>query len=548
MKKFLPLILILIIAAFLRLYHLSSLPPALNWDEVSHGYNAYSLLKTGQDEWGFKLPMVFRAYGDYKLPLYIYLTSISVFFFGLNMFSVRLISVISGLLLVFLAYLICKKITKNEMTSLLSSFLVAVSPWSLFVSRIAVEANLAAALFSLGVYFLILWLSEKNDKNLIFTAILMGFSLHAYNSARILVPIASLFIVWLIIKSQKMNLLAVYLVIIALFSLPVIFQISDNTAKARYEWVTVIDQGVVNEINEKRNNSSLPDFIKKISYNKITYFIIKTSENYPKNFLPDFLFLKGGIHKQFSIPDTGLLYLVTVPFLFLGLFKSLKSNLSHRLVALWFFIGFIPPSITKDGVHVLRSLLILPAPMILTAFGIDWMYKILRTKSLLKGKPFLLILFIALSVSFGFWWRDYEFFYRNHYSWVWQYGYIETASFIKDNYQNYDSIYFTKKYGEPHEFVLFYWLWDPKAYHEDPNKKWDFHSNWYWVDAFGKFQFINDWEMKDKLKMKSVRLSDGQENEKILVAASPGNYPDGWKLIKTVYFLDGSPAFEILEK
>jgi hypothetical protein len=76
------LIFIVILAAILRFAQITQVPPSLNWDEVSHGYNAYSLIKTGKDEWGVNLPLIFRAYGDYKLPVYIYLTAISEFFFG----------------------------------------------------------------------------------------------------------------------------------------------------------------------------------------------------------------------------------------------------------------------------------------------------------------------------------------------------------------------------------------------------------------------------------------------------------------------------------
>ena len=60
------LIIIVILAACLRLVALAWNPASLNWDEVSHGYNAYSILMTGKDEWGQLFPLTnFRAYGDY---------------------------------------------------------------------------------------------------------------------------------------------------------------------------------------------------------------------------------------------------------------------------------------------------------------------------------------------------------------------------------------------------------------------------------------------------------------------------------------------------
>ncbi len=53
-KRFL-LILILLVAAILRLYKLGVVPGSMNADEAAIGYNAYSILKTGKDEYGKKL-------------------------------------------------------------------------------------------------------------------------------------------------------------------------------------------------------------------------------------------------------------------------------------------------------------------------------------------------------------------------------------------------------------------------------------------------------------------------------------------------------------
>ena len=54
---------IVCLAFFLRIYKVSSLPPSLSWDEVSIGYNAYSIVKTGFDEHHKFLPLdAFIAY------------------------------------------------------------------------------------------------------------------------------------------------------------------------------------------------------------------------------------------------------------------------------------------------------------------------------------------------------------------------------------------------------------------------------------------------------------------------------------------------------
>src|SRR3989344_146367 len=110
-KKNAILILILIIASMLRLTSLSSIPVGFNDDEAAFGYNAYSILKTGQDEWGKVLPFpVFESFGDWKLIFYLYSVLISVAILGLNEFAVRLPSVVFGIAAVFAAYLLAKKL------------------------------------------------------------------------------------------------------------------------------------------------------------------------------------------------------------------------------------------------------------------------------------------------------------------------------------------------------------------------------------------------------------------------------------------------------
>src|SRR4030043_1775327 len=132
-KNNLLIMLILLLAFILRIYKIQNTPPSLNWDEVSHGYNAYSISKTGSDEWGKKFPIIFKAYGDYKLPGYIYSSIPFISIAGLNEFSVRLPSVIAGLLSVLFAYLLVKKLFKksnlvsgHENLALLSALLMEI--------------------------------------------------------------------------------------------------------------------------------------------------------------------------------------------------------------------------------------------------------------------------------------------------------------------------------------------------------------------------------------------------------------------------------------
>src|SRR5450759_1582489 len=114
MKKLL-FLLILASAFILRVYSVTKVPPALSWDEVSIGYNAYSILKTGHDEHGRFLPFdAFVAYGDYKPPLAIYATVPFVALFGLGDLAVRLPAAIFGTVTVFLTYFLVSELLKRD--------------------------------------------------------------------------------------------------------------------------------------------------------------------------------------------------------------------------------------------------------------------------------------------------------------------------------------------------------------------------------------------------------------------------------------------------
>ena len=86
---------IFIISFVIRYISIQTTP--LLWDEASLGYNAYSILKTGRDEYGTFLPIIFKSFGDYKPGLYVYLCLPFVYILGLNELSVRLPSIIFSL-------------------------------------------------------------------------------------------------------------------------------------------------------------------------------------------------------------------------------------------------------------------------------------------------------------------------------------------------------------------------------------------------------------------------------------------------------------------
>lgn len=520
-KKYFLFIILFLIAFFLRFWQIDKFPSSLNWDEVSHGYNAYSILKTGRDEWGTKFPLIFRAFGDYKLPVYIYLTVPSVLFFGLNPFSVRLVSILAGTLLPLFIFLIVKQIfPKKTPLPLLAASIAAFSPGFIFLSRIALEANLFVLFFSISLYLILI---KKYPSSSFFYAL----CLLTYNSSRVILPFYLILLTYILIKN-KYNFFKnwfKFLPIIIVLAIT-IFQLLNTSGQARYQWVSILDSGSINKINELRQN--YPRFL----VNKATFFVFTASKNYLSHFNPNFIFFNGGSNYQFSLPNFYIISPLFLPFFILGilvLFKNIKKD-KFKLLLFWLLASPLPSSITRDAPHVLRSIIFLPIVVITIVLGFKpFILKFPKISSLYISTVLIIGLFMF--------WPRYKTYSVNHSS-SWQYGYKQTVEYMKEHYSEYDQIIFTKRYGEPHEFILFYWPWDPKTYQNDTRLNWDFHANWYWVNAFDKFKFVNDWEIKKATE---------KITNKTLLVTSPGNYNENnTKLIKTIYFLDSSPAFDIL--
>src|SRR6266481_297742 len=104
---------IIVLAFVMRFYHLNSYP-ALNADEASIGYDAYSLLQTGKDQHGNSWPIDFQSFNDYKPGFYVYLVAPFVATLGLNEWSVRIPNAFIGVLTVPVVYLLVLELFKKK--------------------------------------------------------------------------------------------------------------------------------------------------------------------------------------------------------------------------------------------------------------------------------------------------------------------------------------------------------------------------------------------------------------------------------------------------
>src|SRR3989344_3216366 len=181
MKLKLFLACLFIISLFLRIYKLADRPLGFTWDEAALGYNAYSILQTGRDEYNQILPLIFKSFGDYKPGLYIYFTVPSILLFHLTELATRLPSAIFGSLLVITMYLLTRRLF-SSIPATAAAIVMAINPWHLYFSRGAWEANLYLFFTALAT---LLFLKRRY----LISALFFGFTLLTYQGAKMFIPL-----------------------------------------------------------------------------------------------------------------------------------------------------------------------------------------------------------------------------------------------------------------------------------------------------------------------------------------------------------------------
>ncbi len=545
-KVIFTLALITLLAFVLRFYKVTEIPPSLNWDEVSIGYNAYSILKTGKDEWGKFLPVHFKSYGEYKLPGQVYLAVPGIAIFGLNELGVRITPVVYGTLTVLVMFFLGRIIFRSHLAGLISSFLLAISLWHIQLTRASFESSLATLFISVGMWFLVK--GFKDARWLVVSMIPFALSVFTYNSARIFTPmflVAILFIYWKKLIKFKKFIVPSLIIFVALLT-PLTPYFFSGERSARYKLVSITDDpGLIPRINENRGRSTLPKPLPRLIHNKVTYISFYFARNYLAHFTPQFLFLSGAPHKQHHVQNMGELYLFQAPFLLIGLWGLFKFKHKFKgLLFSWVLLAFVPVSATGDSIpHALRTLIAAPFYQLVSAFGflIGWNW---LKKYGVKIKVFSAIfLAVVIIVSLRFYLNQYYNIYPDKYSRDWQYGYKQVVEYIKEHKDEYDLIVFTRHYGEPHMFTLFYSQYDPDKYQNDLNLVRFETYDWVRVLNFDKFYFP---DLGDKGTQQKDIL-EKYKDKKILLIGKPGDFPYGGRSLLTVNFLDGSPAFLIVD-
>lgn len=540
------LISIILLAGVVRIWQLGAIPPSPDWDEVALGYDAYSILHTGRDEFGKFLPVVLRSFDDYKPALYAYIAIPSILIFGLNTFAVRFPSALFGIISVIAVFFLIRELFKEykyrDYLSLLSSFLLAISPWSIQFSRVGFESNTGVTLNMLMVLFFLKGL--KKPWMLSLSAFFAGLSIYSYQSEKVFTPLLVLVIVIIFWKklfaiNKKYILSAVILGIIVVVPMA-LYILGNRAALLRVTGTSVFSSqtellktNIKKLEQDKLNNDKIGTLLdnRRFVYGKTII------SGYISHFDLNWLFITGDISRHHA-PGMGLLYLFEFPFILLGIYKLFFGpsvdgfdKKTKFLILSWFLISPIPASITTGVPHAVRTLNFLPTWQIFAALGILSTFIFINKYKNIKWF-FYFVFGLMFIFNFSYYLNQY-FVQQNYYnSQDWQYGYKQAVHEVDKIQEKYTKIVVSdnQPMDKSYMFFLFYLKYPPQDY----QKIGEHGSGGYAAHhSFGKYAF------------RPINWSRDSADKNVLYVGTPSEIPKGLHVIKTIYNLDGSEAIKI---
>jgi 4-amino-4-deoxy-L-arabinose transferase-like glycosyltransferase len=474
---------VLLFAFGLRMYRLDQSPKGALIDEAHFGYLAKSLLVTGKDEHGVSWPIVFKGFGDQKLPGYGYALLPFIAAFDVSVFSIRLPSVIVGVLAAGLMYVITRRLGLRWQFALLSAVLMAVSPWPFFLSRFGFESNLALFFWIIGLWGLVEIFRMEKVSRLSWawagiTGIGFAATWYSYIAYRpITVGLLILVTGWVIWQQRHLwKLLAGVWVVMVIAVLPLFHPSVREANTARLQQVGLFsDEHQARIIDEYRTfcNMQLPLPVCSVIWNKGTVALQTVTTRFLHTYSPQFLVTSGEANEKFlTVQGFGQFVVVIYPLFIFGLVELLINRKKISTKEWMILAGLLVsplPSILAGEPQKVRISALLPFVVIIVAFGAEALWKWLQRfsfpplpKYIVPVLAFLGMTGVFLTASTTYF-VDYFTVHTAKNDYMYQSYVRELFPTLKKDFPNH-LLYVKPFFSDPTMFYAFYTNMDPAEY------------------------------------------------------------------------------------
>ena len=350
-RRYLPILLVLLLAFGLRTYQLTNIPPGLTHDEANHGREAIGIL-------GGQVALFFPLnYGSE--PLYSYTVAGSMLLAGRNMLALRLVNVYFGVLAIAATYLWTRQ-ALNRRTALLAAALLAISFWPVAASREALRAGMMP-FFTIGAVIFFWQLLPRPGhtsptRQIGWTlgfALCLTATLYNYLAARVLWLMFPLFLAYLALFHRALFRRAWWptvagLLLVGLSVIPMVLYLQAHPeAQTR---LTMLDGTLQRTLG-----------------GQLTPLLTNAREALLAFIWPG----RGDQFLAYNIPGRAVFDAVSAVFFVLGLGVSLWRwrQPAYAFLLIWFAAGILPSLITGPTANTTRNLGALAPTFILPAVG-----------------------------------------------------------------------------------------------------------------------------------------------------------------------------------
>jgi 4-amino-4-deoxy-L-arabinose transferase-like glycosyltransferase len=359
-------------------------------DEASIAYNAHSIAQHGTDEYGITLPLYFRAFGEYKNPVYIYVLAAVFRITGPSVLVARLLSAVMGLIAAILLALLGFRLSGKRVVGLLLFLFATLTPWLFEISRLVFEVAFFPGL--LAAFLLVLQRASKREvwSWPIITSLggLLGLIVYCYPVGRLLAPLFALGLVLFAGRRRWRSVVLTWIVFgVMLMPLAVFTLRHPGALSERFKHVTYI----------KPEDTA-------------AQIVIGFAGNYFQNFSPRSWLIKGDPEARHHLPGMGSLLAGVVALSLLGLIVCwfrYRNDPWWRFILFGLLVSPIPASLTLDHFHTLRLIALPIFLLVLTVPAIDVLSEAGPRLGARQAVLTTLIL-IALAQGAVFHWRFHE--------------------------------------------------------------------------------------------------------------------------------------------
>ncbi|SFC37650.1 ArnT family glycosyltransferase [Butyrivibrio sp. YAB3001] len=494
------LILIILVAAVIRIFRLDSIPLGLQQDEASIGYEAYILANFGIDRNGYSWPIYPITWGcGGGSPLLIYLNVISIKLFGTGIFKLRLIPAICGVMTVFLFYLSLRISFENNKNknaiALFGAAFLAVCPWHVILSRWSLDCNIMPFNMMLGLYLFLIAHKKKSTVLYCLSSAAFAVCMYSYGAATIVIPVfLVLFSTYCLVKKEiSVNQLVLAIIVFVVVFAPLLWFYSVNYLGVP-EFISEVF--CVNRFTADRTGEAL------VPIDSLPTTIIRNL----KSMLLSITIGDESHTLMHFFPGYGTLYKFTFPITFLGLFLVIKRKFKIFSDALFTAFLFACTVLNMIIVPDTSRMVMMFIPFIYflvigMEFVIDKSHKLFVVAA-------LLLMFAAISFS-----KDYFMQYSTYATSIFMPGYGEAIKRAYEITGDDNTIYSTYDgLSAPFMLALYYNEYDPYKFIDSVVYK-DEKAEFRIAESFGNFIFslpedINaDGYIKDVFVLSSNDLS-----------------------------------------